>query len=68
MGVALQEGRRLLYSGQAALAIPAALQAVKYLTELRSAEDGPSGDIAPAYLILSEAAIRELVAITWNPI
>ena len=26
MGVALQEGQRLLYSGQAALAIPAALQ------------------------------------------
>lgn len=60
VSVALQEGRRLLYSGHAALAIPAALQAVRYLTELQAAEDGASGDIAPAYLILSEAAIREL--------
>lgn len=64
MSVALQEGQRLLYSGRAALAIPAALQAVRYLRELGSAEDGgvsgDTTDIAPAYLILSEAAIREL--------
>lgn len=63
MSVALQEGRRLLYSGHAALAIPAALQAVRYLTELRAA-DGTSADIAPAYLLLSEAAIREWLCAT----
>ena len=38
------------------------VQAVRYLTELGSQEVGVAGDvvdIAPAYLILSEAAIRE---------
>jgi tetratricopeptide (TPR) repeat protein len=61
VSVALQEGQRLLYSGHAALAIPAALQAVRYLTELGSPDVGVAGgvaDIAPAYLILSEAAIQ----------
>lgn len=91
--MALEEGRRLLYSGQAFLAIPASLQvtamihskkneflktdtrrkwtiilfsllsqAVRYLTELGSTEVGGAEgavDIAPAYLILSEAAIRK---------
>ena len=39
------------------------VQAVRYLTELGSQEVGVAGgvvDIAPGYLILSEAAIREL--------
>lgn len=56
--VALQEGKRLLHSGQASLAIAASLQAVRYLTELESSEQANVVEVGPAYLILSEAAIQ----------
>lgn len=52
--VALQEGRRFLHEGEHALAIPAALEALKFLTELHG---GAHIQLTPAYLILAEAAI-----------
>ena len=64
MQLALQEGQQLLCLGQAHLAIPAAMQALKFLTELGAKEGGGGGgggggrEIAPVYLLLSEAAIR----------
>jgi len=54
--VALQEGRRFLHEGEHALAIPAALEALKFLTELHG---GAHIQLTPAYLILAEAAIGQ---------
>ena len=52
--VSLQEGRRFLYEGQHSLAIPAALEALKFLTEVYG---GTAINLTSAYLILAEAAI-----------
>lgn len=52
--VAIQEGRRFLYEGRPSLAIPAALEALKFLTEVYG---GADIQLTPAYLILAEAAI-----------
>lgn len=50
----MQEGRRFLCEGQPRLAIPAALEALKVLTEIHG---GSHTLLTPAYLILAEAAI-----------
>lgn len=52
--LALQEGRRFLCEGQPRLAIPAALEALKILTEIHG---GTHTMLTPAYLIMAEAAI-----------
>lgn len=52
--VALREGRRFLHEGLPNLAIPAALEAQKFLTEIHGSAHI---ELAPAYLILAEAAI-----------
>jgi len=54
--LALQEGKRFLHEGEHALAIPAALEALKFLTELHG---GTHIQLTPAYLILAEAAIGQ---------
>ena len=54
MNLALQEGRRFLCEGQPRLAIPAALEALKMLTEIHG---GSHTQLTPAYLIMAEAAI-----------
>ena len=54
MSVSLQEGRRFLCSGEPHFAIPAALGALKILTEIHG---GTHTQLTPAYLILAEAAI-----------
>ena len=54
----LQEGRRFLHEGEHALAIPAALEALKFLTELHG---GTHIQLTPAYLILAEAAIGQSI-------
>ena len=56
--LALQEGKRFLHEGEHALAIPAALEALKFLTELHG---GTHIQLTPAYLILAEAAIGQCV-------
>ena len=55
--MALQEGRRFLHEGRPSLAIPAALEALKFLTEVYG---GADIQLTPAYLILAEAAIGRL--------
>ena len=52
--VSLQEGRRFLYEGHHSMAIPAALEALKFLTEVYGNADI---HLTPAYLLLAEAAI-----------
>ncbi len=54
MKLALQEGRKFLCEDQSRLAIPAALEALKFLTEIHGAIHV---QLTPAYLILAEAAI-----------
>lgn len=54
MTLALQEGRRFLCEGQPRLAIPAALEALKMLTEIHGSSHTK---LTPAYLIMAEAAI-----------
>lgn len=58
MGVSLQEGRRFLCEGEPHFAIPAALGALKVLTEIHG---GTHTQLTPAYLILAEAAIGKLM-------
>lgn len=52
--VSLQEGRRFLYEGHHSMAIPAALEALKFLTEVYG---NANIHLTPAYLILGAAAI-----------
>lgn len=61
MNLALQEGRRFLCEGQPRLAIPAALEALKVLTEIHG---GSHTQLTPAYLIMAEAAIGN--QFLWN--
>ena len=52
--LALREGRRFLYEGQPSLALPAATEALRFMTEVYGEADI---ELTPAYLILAEATI-----------
>ena len=52
--LSLQEGRKFLCEREPQFAIPAALGALKVLTEIHG---GAHTQLTPAYLILAEAAI-----------
>ena len=54
--MALQEGRRFLYEGRPELAVPAALEALRFLAELHGEA---ALQLTPAYLILAEATTGE---------
>ena len=50
----LREGRRFLYEGQPSLALSAATEALRFMTEVYGEANI---ELTPAYLILAEAAI-----------
>ena len=52
--LSLREGRRFLYEGQPSLALPAATEALRFMTEVYGEANI---ELTPAYLILAEAAI-----------
>ena len=52
--LSLREGRRFLYKGQPSLALPAATEALRFMTEVYGEANI---ELTPAYLILAEAAI-----------